>query len=87
MQINAIPHRTIGQCCGQLWVRHMFCGWTCDELYHFGESLVLDYTQKSTISTLAVKLSVSAIIYPQVDCHTLRPACDLWHLNMKTPEH
>ncbi len=31
---------------------------------HFGESLVIDYTQKSTISTLAVKLSVSAIIYP-----------------------
>ncbi len=22
-------------CCGQLWVRHMFCGRTCDELYHF----------------------------------------------------
>ncbi len=31
---------------------------------HFGESLVIDYTQKSTISTLAVKLSVPAIIYP-----------------------
>ena len=30
---------------------------------HFGESLVLDHTQKSTIS-IAVKLSVSAIIYP-----------------------
>ncbi len=28
---------------------------------HFGESLVIDYTQKSTISTSAVKLSVSAI--------------------------
>ncbi len=58
--------------CGQLWVRHMICGRTCDELYHFtfctdpllrvlfGESLVLDYTQ-----TLALKLSVSAIIYPR----------------------
>ncbi len=23
------------ECCGQLWVRHMFCGRTCDELYHF----------------------------------------------------
>ncbi len=32
---------------------------------HFGESLVLDYNQKSTKSTLAVKLSVSAIIYPR----------------------
>ena len=21
--------------CGQLWVRRMFCGRTCDELYHF----------------------------------------------------
>ncbi len=31
---------------------------------HFGESLVIDHTQKSTISILAVKLSVSAIIYP-----------------------
>ncbi len=36
----------------------------------FGESLVLDYTQKSTISTLAVKLSVSAIIYPGGLPHT-----------------
>ncbi len=31
----------------------------------FGKSLVIDYTQKSTISTLALKLSVSAIIYPR----------------------
>ncbi len=33
---------------------------------HFHETSVflVDYTQKSTISTLAVKLSVSAIIYP-----------------------
>ncbi len=23
------------KCCGQLWVRHMFCGRTCDELYLF----------------------------------------------------
>ncbi len=30
---------------------------------HFGESLVIDYTQKSTILTSAVKLSVSAIFY------------------------
>ncbi len=22
-------------CCGQLWVSHMICGQTCDELYHF----------------------------------------------------
>ncbi len=49
----------------------MICGQTCDGLYHFAfyliifrEFLVIDYTQKSTISTLAVKLSVSAIIYP-----------------------
>ncbi len=40
-------------CCGQLWVRHMICGQTCDGL--FGE----------TISTLAVKLSVSAIFTPR----------------------
>ncbi len=56
-------------CCGQLWVRHMICGQTCDELYHFTFYLiVLEYpldTQKSTKSTLAVKLSVSAIIYPR----------------------
>ncbi len=32
---------------------------------NYTTSLVLDYTQKSTISTLAVKLSVSAIIYPR----------------------
>ncbi len=44
---------------------------------HFGESLVLDYTQKSTISTLAVKLSVSAIIYPRwtATYYTRFPEC------------
>ncbi len=26
-------------CCGQLWVRHMICGRTCDELYHFPFSI------------------------------------------------
>ncbi len=31
-------------CCGQLWVRHMVCGQTCDELYHFTFYLiVLEY--------------------------------------------
>ncbi len=29
------PKMDIMGCCGQLWVRHMFCGQTCDELYHF----------------------------------------------------
>ncbi len=51
----------------------MICGQTCDELYHFTFYLIvlgypLDYAQRSTKSTLAmlaVKLSVSAIIYPR----------------------
>ncbi len=47
----------IDRCCGQLWVRHMICGQTCDGLYHLAFCL--------TISTLAVKLSVSAIFYPR----------------------
>ncbi len=37
------PHR-YNKCCGQLWVRHMICGQTCDELYHFTFcSIVLGY--------------------------------------------
>ncbi len=62
--LSSVDSRKL-KCCSQLWVRHMFC----DELYHFIFSTDCDYTQKSTISTLAVKLSVSAIYYPQVDCH------------------
>ncbi len=27
--------------CGQLWVRHMICGQTCDELYHFTFYLIV----------------------------------------------
>ncbi len=50
-------------CCGQLWVWHMICGQTCDGLYHFAFCLV--NTQKSTISTLAVKLSASVIFTPR----------------------
>ncbi len=63
-------------CWGQLWVRHMFCGrdlwWTIPlHIFHWSCWDTLWITQKSTISTLAVKLSVSAIYYPQVDCHNL----------------
>ncbi len=42
---------------------------------HFGESLVLDYTQKSTISILAVKLTVSAIIYPRWTATVCQTVC------------
>ncbi len=28
-------------CCGQLWVRLMLCGQTCDELYHFTFYLIV----------------------------------------------
>ncbi len=53
-------------CCSQLWVRHMICGQTCDGLYHFAFYLInFGIPQKSTISTLAVKLSVSAIFTPR----------------------
>ncbi len=69
--IITIPHfeddNAIETCCGQLWVRHMFCGrdmwWTIPlHIFHWS---CWD-TQKLTISTLAVKLSVSAIFYPWV---------------------
>ncbi len=59
--VSATPHP---KCCGQLWVRHMICGQTCDGLYHFVFYLI-NYTQKSTTSTLAVKLSMSAIFTPR----------------------
>ncbi len=48
----------------------MICGQTCDGLYHFAFYLVNfgipcgSHTQKLTKSTLALKLSVSAIITP-----------------------
>ncbi len=42
---------------------------------HFGESLVLDYTQ---ISTLALKLSVSAIIYPRWTATINKTNSDSW---------
>ncbi len=54
-----------------------------------GSSQSLDYTQKSTILTLAVKLSVSAIIYPRwtatntyVNGYVVSMSCDfsgLWY--------
>ncbi len=40
------------RCCGQLWVRHMICSQTCDELYHFPFYLiVLGYLQDSNRSS------------------------------------
>ncbi len=132
-------------CCGQLWVRHMICGQTCDGLYHFtfywvifgipfgsqpiksalarhnqhwylpyptyGSRWVVlwllfcrstpstfpvtwstfkgpfrgDYTQKLTISTLAVKLSVSAIIYPRCTVLVLtRDSVGCWDWEIKS---
>ena len=39
-------------CCGQLWVRHMICGQTCDELYQFTFYLiVLEYPLDSNRSS------------------------------------
>ncbi len=31
----------MGGCCGQLWVKHMICGQTCDGLYHFTFYLIV----------------------------------------------
>ncbi len=31
----------IDYCCGQLWVRRMICGQTCDEQYHFTFYLIV----------------------------------------------
>ncbi len=45
-------------CCGQLWVRHVFCGRACDELYHFPLYSEIDHIHLSS------EASVSAIIYP-----------------------
>ncbi len=49
-----LPYLTciFSKCCGQLWVRHMICGQTCDELYHFTSYLiVLGYFQDSNRSS------------------------------------
>ncbi len=54
--IYKIPFSLDVICCGQLWVRHMICGQTCDGLYHF--ALLGSFI-------LAVKLSVSAIFTPR----------------------
>ncbi len=88
---TSIPVLT--NCCGQLWVRHMICGQTCDGLYHFtfylivlgyhaedlASSLVVRlYSEIDHISTLAVKLSVSAIFYPRWTATQTGNACQSW---------
>ncbi len=35
---KSVPSDT--NCCGQLWVRHMICGQTCDGLYYFAFCLI-----------------------------------------------
>ncbi len=65
----------------------MFCGrdlwWTIPlHIFHWScwDTLwIPNDTQKSTISTLAVKLNVSAIYYPQVDCHTFYDHKTMWN--------
>ncbi len=69
-------------CCGQLWVRHMICGQTCDELYHFifctdrfGIPLGL-YSEINHIHLSSEAQRVSHHL-PLVDCHknSMRSVC------------
>ncbi len=50
-------------CCGQLWVRHMICGQTCDGLYHFTFCSEIDHIHLSSEAQCVSHL------LPQVDCH------------------
>ncbi len=76
-------------CCGQLWVRHMICGQTCDGLYHFAFSLIVLglYSEIDHIHLSSEAQCVSHL-YPQVDCHTLHSSFgmtmtqDFWDLFM-----
>ena len=59
-------------CCGQLWVRHIICGQTCDGLYHFAFYLIILglYSEIDHIHLSSESQCVSHHL-PQVDCHTL----------------
>ncbi len=59
-----------GLCCGQLWVRHMICGQTCDGLYHFTFYLIVLYSEIDQIHLSSEAQCVSHHL-PQVDCHSL----------------
>ncbi len=54
-------------CCGQLWVRHMVCGRTCDGLYHFVFYLVnfgIPYGSRAIRPTLARHTGVQVPVVP-----------------------
>ena len=56
-----------GLCCGQLWVRHMICGQTCDGLYHFAFYLVsfgIPYGSRTIKPALARHTGVQVPVVP-----------------------
>ncbi len=63
---KALKSLSLGRfCCGQLWVRHMICSQTCDELYHL-------YSEIDQIHLSSEAQCVSHHL-PQVDCHKRHP--------------
>ncbi len=69
-------HDTDGCCCGQLWVRHMICGQTCDRLYHFTFlidrlGIPLGYSEIDHIHLSSEAQCVSHHL-PPVDCHSCK---------------
>ncbi len=54
-------------CCGQVWVRHMICGQTCDELYHFTLHSEIDQIH------LSIEAQCGTACLPMDDCHKEHP--------------
>ncbi len=74
-----VPINPFGACCGQLWVRHMICGQTCDELYHFTFYLIIlefrgvpSLRLYSEIDQIHLSSEAQCVSHhlPQVDCHS-----------------
>ncbi len=66
------------KCCGQLWVRHMFCCRTCDGLYHFtffidpNRSSLPSHRLYSEIDHIHLSSEAQCVSHhlPLVDCRT-----------------
>ncbi len=62
-------------CCGQLWVRHMICGQTCDGLYHIAFYLVnfgIPYGSRMIRPALARHTGVQVPVVPAKVISNLR---------------
>ncbi len=73
-------------CCGQLWVRNMICGQTCDGLYHFAFCLIIfgiPFGSRLMIPTDQVSPTLSRqIIWLKTEFH-FKFAALVWRFKLK----